>query len=197
MRCMALHATCNGGWKALHLALHQGVFPRRGNPNATRNDPAVETGDFQDGFFRGVATVSKASRDKGKRGELEIARMIREGLGVTVERNLAQWRDGGTDLVPAGDPDGWDALDKAVAGFAWEVKNQASQSPARQWWAQTLSQAQAVSRVPVLAYKVPYRGWRFRVALADLGLPVPRDYEHTAVLGWDGMAALIRQRVVA
>ncbi len=38
-------------------------------------------------------------RRKGKAGELELARLLREHLGADVARNLEQTRQGGADLL--------------------------------------------------------------------------------------------------
>lgn len=48
-------------------------------------------------------------RRKGKAGELELARLLREHLGADVTRNLEQSRRGGADLL-------------GLPGWAVEVK---------------------------------------------------------------------------
>ena len=48
--------------------------------------------------------MAAMQRRKGKAGELELARLLRELLGATVARNLAQTRQGGCDLLGL---DGW------------------------------------------------------------------------------------------
>ena len=53
-----------------------------------------------------------SSRRKGKRGELEVAALLRDLLGTAVVRNLTQTRDGGHDLI--GLP-GWSAEVKRAA----------------------------------------------------------------------------------
>lgn len=83
------------------------------------------------------------SRDKGKRGEREVAAMISDLLGMEVKRRVRQ-HEGDSDLM--GIPD-----------WSIEVKNCATLSlPA--WWRQTVEQAGDM--MPVLFYKIPRKGWR-------------------------------------
>ena len=66
------------------------------------------------------------SRDKGKRGERELANLLQEYLGRDVTRNLVQSRDGGYDLN--------------IEGIALEVKRR-EELALREWWDQTVEQA--------------------------------------------------------
>ena len=43
--------------------------------------------------------MSRAQRDKGKRGEIEVVHILRDVLGVDCRRNLVQTREGGCDIV--------------------------------------------------------------------------------------------------
>ena len=93
------------------------------------------------------------SRAKGKRGEREVAAMLRacvleafgeqavEGEDYEIERNLSQARAGGYDV-------------QGIPWMACEVKNHATVTPAsvKAWWAQTLRQT-GPGQLPVLFYK--------------------------------------------
>lgn len=43
--------------------------------------------------------MTAMQRRKGKAGDLELARLLREHLGADVTRNLPQARQGSTDLI--------------------------------------------------------------------------------------------------
>jgi len=65
--------------------------------------------------------VSNSQRKKGKAGELEIARLLRDHLGADITRNLLQARQGGADLL-------------GVPGWAIEVKRAARAVLAGEPW---------------------------------------------------------------
>jgi len=103
----------------------------------------------------------KFSRDKGHRGELEVAAIIHELTGWTVKRKVRQ-HDGDSDL-------------EGVSGWTVEVKNCATLTiPA--WWRQAVEQA-GTDTLPVLFYKIPRKGWR---ALWPMSSMVNHDEEY-----WD------------
>lgn len=90
-------------------------------------------------------------RRKGASGERELFNILRDELGVIVERNLAQTRAGGADSI-------------SLPGVAIEVKRQ--EKPMQEaWWRQAQEQAQSESRTPVLAYRRSRQPWRFVVPL--------------------------------
>ena len=95
------------------------------------------------------------SRDKGARGEREVARLLAEELGTAVVRNLAQAREGGADLL-------------GVGGFAVEVKRARRATPGlvRAWWAQAEAQAETAGKVPALLYREDRQAWQAVVPLA-------------------------------
>ncbi len=70
----------------------------------------------------------KRSRDKGARGELEIAGLLTDMLGVPVARRLLQAREGGDDL---------DGLPVSV-----EVKRYKERARLPEWLAQARESAQ-------------------------------------------------------
>lgn len=124
--------------------------------------------------------MAKFSRDKGKRGELEVAGIIRELTGWDVKRRVRQ-HDGDSDL-------------EGVPGWAIEVKNCATITlPA--WWRQAVEQA-GESLFPVLFYKVPRKGWR---AMWPISLIVTHDEARWADIAYtsdttiEGWAVIARE----
>lgn len=98
-------------------------------------------------------------RRKGKAGEQELARLLRNNLSIDVTRNLIQARDGGADLV-------------GLPGFALEVKR-SKQARLGAWWLQTCQQARAANALPALAYRLDFQEWHFVLPLTALGLAEP------------------------
>lgn len=98
--------------------------------------------------------MSASSIRKGKDGEREAARMLGEALGLDLKRDLAQARDGGTDLV-------------GIPGWAIEVKR-ATLARVKGWWQQTLDRAANHGERPALVYRINRQPWRVVVALRDL-----------------------------
>jgi len=114
---------------------------------------------------------------KGKEGERELARLLRDHLGADVTRNLLQARQGGADLL-------------GVHGWAIEVKR-AARPRLSEWWQQACSQAQATGQKPALFYRLDRQPWRCVVALrhvatgfesAPLALRLETDVEVFAAL---------------
>ena len=126
------------------------------------------------------------SRNKGKRGELEIVHMLRDELGIAVNRNYKQ-----TAQAQHGD------IEQLVGGFLIEVKNCASTTAMKSWWQQAVTVANKRDAVPCLAYKIPRRGWRFRVPLPQAwasGQQWGRELAYTMDLAPDGFFLLVRER---
>ena len=99
--------------------------------------------------------MGKANGIKGQGGEREIIALFAENLGVKLERNLEQCRNGGPDL-------------KGMEGWSIEVKRAADdKSKLHQWWQQTLNQTQPNER-PVLFYRYDRCQWIAVMALRDL-----------------------------
>lgn len=124
--------------------------------------------------------MSASQRRKGKAGELELARLLREHLGANVARNLEQTRQGGADLL-------------GLPGWAVEVKR-AAQARLSDWWLQTCTQAEASGQRPALFYRLDRQPWRVVIALrhvatgfesAPLALRLETDV--------DVFAALVRE----
>lgn len=94
--------------------------------------------------------MGAASRDKGKRGERELAELLRALTGQDVRRRVRQ-HDGDSDL-------------EGPAGWCVECKRHATATPAdvARWWRQAAAQAQAAEAVPLLAWRADrMRDWVF------------------------------------
>ena len=90
------------------------------------------------------------SRNKGKAGERELARLLRDELGEQITRNLVQTRDGGRDLI-------------GLPGISLEVKR-----CERTEWPKWLEQAKAQSadgEYPVVAWRRNGKPWRVFVEM--------------------------------
>jgi hypothetical protein len=127
---------------------------------------------------RTKAEIGKASRSKGKRGELLLVNELKDLLGVDVKRRVRNFAND-SDIVGL---DGWSA----------EVKNCAT--PAMNaWWKQTVEQAKE-GETPVLFYKLPRKPFKAVVPLelfiggANSGLP------YTMELSLEGFAAVYREK---
>jgi len=125
------------------------------------------------------------SRDKGKRGELEICRLLGDYLGGKWNRNYKQVAE-----AQHGD------IEQLVAGYLIEVKNCASLE-IHQWWRQACAAAQAKGAIPCLAYKVARKGWKFivpsneaREAKASWSF----DLKYTQELHEEGFFLHVRER---
>ncbi len=129
----------------------------------------------------------KASRNKGKRGELEIVHMLRDNLGLNVNRHLKQYQQ-----AQHGD------IEQLVGPYLIEVKNCASLSAIKAWWQQACIAADKRDAVPCLAYKVARKGWRFRVPLPQAwasGQQWGRELQYTMDLSPDGFFLVVRENL--
>jgi Holliday junction resolvase len=93
--------------------------------------------------------TGKASRDKGARGERELAEILSHELGVVVKRKLGQARDGGDDIQ--------------VGKFRIEVKRREKLSIDS--WCEQVEKASEPGDVPVLVYRRNGQPWRVVVGL--------------------------------
>ena len=93
------------------------------------------------------------SRTKGAAAEREVFALISDALGIRVERNLVQTRDGGYDT--------------AVCGWAIEVKRQEILH-LPDWWRQCCEQARNAHFKPMLIYRKSRQPWMARVFVRDL-----------------------------
>ena len=124
--------------------------------------------------------MSASQRRKGQHGERELHAKLSDLLGVTVRR-LARQRDG--------DPDGLD-----LPGWAIEVKR-VERPQVLAWWTQTLEQATASDRRPLLAYRASRRPWRCVLRLEDVapGRYAAPDGESMVECDLSTAAAIIRE----
>lgn len=112
------------------------------------------------GIKRTPAQVGKGSRDKGQRGEREVAKLLQPHVAELyahhgrevpkIQRNLSQTQDGGFDL-------------SGLPWFAIEVKNYAEVTTGKlaAWWKQTEKQATG-GKTGVLIYRKTRSPWRVR-----------------------------------
>lgn len=120
---------------------------------------------------------------KGRSGEQELVRLLRDHLGVSMERNLQQTRDGGHDL------NGLDALSIECKRAAKPILSS--------WWTQTIDQAKRAGRIPILAYRLDRKPWAFVVALSDLlddCKDQARDLNLTATLTTESFCSIAKKR---
>ena len=97
------------------------------------------------------------SRTKGASGEREVARILADELGIQMVRNLAQARNGGSDLI-------------GLPGWSVEVKRAKAVTAGMvgEWWSQAEAQAIREGKRPALAYRADRQPWRVAVRLGDL-----------------------------
>lgn len=114
------------------------------------------------------------SRAKGKSGERELINQLKHRLpaemGVQLERNLEQTRNGGHDIL-------------GLPGWALEVKRYAQVTPAdlKSFWQQAVDQARRDQSRPALAFREDRRDWRVVLRLSDVSAtwPTEDDYDYT------------------
>ena len=94
----------------------------------------------------------KASRDKGARGERELAELLSHELGTIVKRKLGQARDGGDDIQ--------------IGKFRIEVKRR--EKLAIEQWCKQVEAACTTDDVPVVAFRRNGEPWRAVVPMAWL-----------------------------
>lgn len=131
--------------------------------------------------------MSRSQRDKGQRGERELAHELSELLGTAVERRVRN-KEGDNDLV-------------GVKGWSVECKRtKALELP--KWWRQTIEQAKSASEWPVLFYRLDGKKWRAVWPLAALLFNSLDDVselwfylEMTAETSLEGWAAVYRERL--
>lgn len=124
------------------------------------------------------------SRNKGKRGELEVCHMLSDNLGGEYSRNLKQYQQS-----QHGD------IEQLVGPYLIEVKNHAKVTVAP-WWAQAVAAAGKAGAVPCLAYKIARVGWRFMVPIPQAtwtGEAWALDLQYTQTLYPEGFYLLVRE----
>lgn len=127
-----------------------------------------------------VSARGRSNRNRGAAAERELARWIKDELGVEVSRNLKQYqRTQEGDLTPLGP-------------FLCEVKYHARLN-VRDWWKQAVVSAKACGLIPVVAYKVARKGWRFVLPHTSAQGEWSHDYEFTVDVGPACFAMIVRE----
>ena len=91
--------------------------------------------------------MGRASRDKGARGERELATLLSYAVKEDVKRRLGQAREGGADIL-------------SLPGFVIEVKRQ-EVLHLNSWWQQVLKASAGTNKIPLLAYRQNRKPWTF------------------------------------
>jgi plasmid stability protein len=122
------------------------------------------------------------SRTKGRSGEQEVARILRDELGLEIHRNWQQQAaQGGCDLV-------------GVPGWAIEIKR-AKEARLNEWWDQTAQQAQVSKLRPILVYRLDRQPWMAMMSLYDLRPDLGDHHQVTLhLLSW---CTLVREELHA
>jgi len=126
------------------------------------------------------------SRNKGARNERELCALLRDNLGGDYNRNLKQYQKS-----QEGD------VEQLVGPYLVESKAHATLN-LKSWWQQILTAASKhpAAPIPCLAYKVPRKGWRFRVPIPQAwasGHQWGREIAYTMDLSPDGFFLLVRE----
>ncbi len=95
------------------------------------------------------------SRNKGARAETEVLKLLGAELGVALDRNISQTRDGGADCL-------------CVKGWAIEVKRVEKLSR-QAWWRQAVAQARAIGAEPMLFWRQSRKPWTAWIHTRDGG----------------------------
>ena len=128
----------------------------------------------------------RKSRSKGARFEREVARAIREALGVELKRELDQYQERGL-----GDLRGWDGVLVECKRYADATTGQVDA-----WWDETIAEADAAKRAPVLIYRLDRKPVRVRLALGDIMPSFFGTAEHNSPIevDFDTFVAIARER---
>ena len=118
--------------------------------------------------------MGKTSREKGRKAEGEVARLLGERFGLSLKRRLTQYR-----AAREHDLDGW-------PGVCVEVKRykRVTQAHIAAWWSETLGQCRD-GEAPLLAFRGDLQEWRFVIRPSDWGGPVTAPVQ----VDIDGLAA--------
>jgi len=125
--------------------------------------------------------MGRSQRIKGRAGEQEVARMLRDE-GFDCSRNLQQWANGGHDVL--------------LDGVALEVKR-AKERSIGSWWRQCCDQASS-GLIPVLMYRLDRQHWRVVVPLEWVNDDLVSDWReltYTAEISFNGFVLLYREKV--
>jgi hypothetical protein len=128
--------------------------------------------------------MGKMQRTKGQVGEREFAKLIFTNLGIECNRRIEQTRDSGHDL---------DLMDYAI-----EVKR-AKKTNLSGWWRQTVENAVAANKIPLLAYRIDNMKWQvvmsFRHTLNSFADADMNDLDKTITFRADGWFDYVKTRL--
>ncbi|MBA3774665.1 MAG: hypothetical protein H0X13_19875 [Ramlibacter sp.] len=106
------------------------------------------------------------SREKGRRAEIELCKLLSDELGLTIERNRDQAAKGGADCLQ-------------LPGFAIECKRREMLSKPS-WWKQAVEQGLKVQAEPIVFYRQSRNPWRALI----VGMGGYRDVSWTEALDY-------------
>ena len=119
------------------------------------------------------------SRRKGRSGEQEIVRILKDELGLEITRNWAeQAHHGGVDIL-------------GLPGYAVEVKRAKEYS--NRWFEQALSQAN--DTIPVLLYRLDRSQWKCEMRGCDLIKELKFEIEEQVTLSIQAFCTIVRERM--
>ena len=96
--------------------------------------------------------TGRMSRNKGARGENELAALLTDELGTVVKRKLGQAREGGDDLQ--------------LGKYRFEIKRR--ETLAIMSWVRQIEACVEDWEVPVVAFRQSQQEWRCVIKLTDL-----------------------------
>ncbi|AVY95765.1 hypothetical protein DAI18_18235 [Microvirgula aerodenitrificans] len=122
--------------------------------------------------------TGRMSRDKGARGERELAGLLAERLGISIQRRLGAARDGGHDIDVPG----------------WAVESKRTEVFAEAYWRQAQQQAEVTGCRPVLFWRASRRPWVAYVDLHDVSpAAFPVRGRHRCTMTMDDWCQLARE----
>ena len=134
--------------------------------------------------------MSKMSRDKGARGEREVAKLLSGWSGLKAQRKLGAAREGGSDIEFCNlgnhrDHGDYQLRFDCTGGWSIEVKRQETLH-IKKWWNQACNQAVAESNKPLLVWRVSGTAlWdcMFYLAGQEVVIPLSAWYDINFTLG--------------
>lgn len=130
------------------------------------------------------------SRSKGRSGEQEVARLLRDQLGLEIHRNWVQQasNEGGADIV-------------GVPSWSLEVKRAKAYS--NKWFEQATNQAIDATKAqseferinPVLLYRLDRQQWKAELLARDVIPELADNYELRVTMPVEGWIEIVRERM--
>jgi hypothetical protein len=98
------------------------------------------------------------SREKGRKAEIELCKLLTDELGIVVQRNRDQAANGGADCLQ-------------VPGFAVECKR-CEQVRKAEWWRQAVEQALKAAAEPIVFFRRSREPWQALIRTPEGGYRV-------------------------